>query len=95
MRARVGGQCYFARRGGDDLDDVIADAGSTVAIWDDPDTRWNVAMWPGQVTTARWLAVSGIGYAASIRVKADVECVTTGPRWILAEGVWDDGGICW
>ncbi len=75
------------------LDDVIDDTGTTVAIWDDPNTLWNSAMWPGQVTTARWLAISGIGYASSIRVKVSIPWVTTGPRWILAEGIWDDGGI--
>lgn len=77
------------------LDDTVGVLGSSLAIWDDPNTKWNEAMWPGRVTTATWLAISGIGYCASIRIKGSVDWTAdpSGPVWILAEGIWNDNGI--
>lgn len=55
------------------LDDVFASSDlGDVAIWNDPDTKWDEAMWPGVETIQDWAAVSGIGYCSSIRMKIAV-----------------------
>ncbi|TCL70536.1 hypothetical protein [Rhizobium sp. BK251] len=59
----------------DAQDQVIADVlGVRPAIWNDPDTLWNDpnTRWPGMTTSAQWMAVSGIGYCAAIRMKISV-----------------------
>lgn len=55
------------------LDDVLVDGYDGIATWDDPDTIWDEAVWPGVTTTARWVAVSGLGYCAAVRLKVSVE----------------------
>lgn len=55
-----------------ELDDIITDGSTALAIWDDPDTLWDEALWPGEVNTANWMTVGGIGYCASIRMKVSV-----------------------
>lgn len=56
----------------DDLDDLVTDSSVDLAIWNDPGTIWDSALWPGEITTANWLAISGIGYCASIRLKGSI-----------------------
>jgi len=59
----------------DTLDELLTDTNITPAIWDDPDTIWNDpnTLWPGPVTQQRWMAISGLGYCASIRMKVSIE----------------------
>lgn len=58
----------------DALDDLLTDGSTQVAIWNDPNTIWDdpSTIWPGQVTNADWLAVSGIGYNAAIRMMVTI-----------------------
>ena len=72
----------------DALDDVFTASLSEGAVWDDPDTLWDEAMWPGIVTEAKWVAVSGIGYCASIRMKISVpwDVSLTAPQTLRVNG---------
>jgi hypothetical protein len=54
------------------LDGSIISNGGTLAIWNDPGTVWDGAQWPGLITSADWLAISGIGYCAAIHVHTSI-----------------------
>lgn len=67
----------------DSLDEVLTDTNVNPAIWNDPDTIWDDpnTLWPGLTTQQRWMAISGIGYCAAVRMKVTVEWSET----LLAE----------
>lgn len=56
------------------MDEVLEDTNVNPAIWNDPNTIWNDpnTLWPGLTTSARWMAISGIGYCAAVRMKISV-----------------------
>lgn len=72
----------------DALDDVFTASLDDIALWDDPNTLWDEAMWPGVVTEAKWVAVSGIGYCSSIRMKISVpwNSSLTAPQTLRVNG---------
>lgn len=59
----------------DSLDEIVTDTIINPAIWNDPNTKWNDpnTLWPGLSLQQRWMAISGIGYNAAIRMKVSVE----------------------
>lgn len=59
----------------ENLDELLVDNPTPPAIWDDPNTIWDDpnTKWPGLVTSQRWMAVSGIGYCAAVRMRVSVE----------------------
>lgn len=58
----------------DTLDEIQTDTGMTPAEWDDPESIWDDpnTVWPGPVTQQRWMAISGIGYCAGVRLKVSI-----------------------
>lgn len=56
----------------DAFDDVFSSTTADLPMWDDPATLWDEAVWPGETVSADWIAVSGIGYAFSVRMKISV-----------------------
>lgn len=59
----------------DVLDELVTETTVSRAVWDASDTRWNdpQTIWPGLITQQRWMAISGIGYAAALRLKISIE----------------------
>lgn len=56
----------------DSVDAVIEPNPIAVAIWNEPDTKWDEATWPGITTQADWQSITGIGYCASIRIRVSI-----------------------
>lgn len=83
-----------------DTPDAVIDYGavSTTPIWDDPGTVWDEAQWPGVVTDDDWIAVSGIGYNAAVRLRLSVPWTEdlVGPKTLRINGfdvLYDDGAF--
>lgn len=55
-------------------DEILEDSNVMPSIWNDPNTIWDDpnTLWPGLLTISRWMAISGIGYCAAVRLKIDV-----------------------
>lgn len=54
------------------LDPIDFTDASIVAIWNDPDTLWDEALWPGDILASQWVTVVGVGRYASIVMTVDV-----------------------
>lgn len=54
------------------LDPIDFVDSSLTAIWNDPDTKWDEALWPGEVVASQWATVNGVGRFASIVLAVDV-----------------------
>lgn len=51
---------------------VLGTTTTVLPTWDDPDTVWDEAIWPGEETTANWIGATGVGYNASIRLTGSI-----------------------
>ncbi len=59
----------------EELDELVVGTKITPAVWDNPNAIWDDpnTQWPGLVTQQKWMAISGIGYCAAIRLKVSIE----------------------
>lgn len=54
------------------MDPIDFTPSTGVAIWNDPDTIWDEALWPGDILASQWCSVSGVGRYASIVMTVSV-----------------------